>query len=418
MFRKMTIALTLAICATAAFALPKPSEVKAAVASGNYAKAESMLLEVMKEKPSAKAHYDLGQVYAFEGKHKDSLNEFRQAQALDPTLKFASSAAEFTKKLANEQTLVAPPPVVVAQQQHPVSTVAQAEYGKIYSNPREIAQPLPVQHDSGGSGGTILAVLLVVLLAGGIAAYFLTRKKVTDDLNEKAGVSKERKNTLLDFAKKLEDAALITKTATYGDASKRQILDRIIGLQTQVRNALADLKDGKEVTASRLATIETNVDSVVDQSANGIRATVEETTSAWRDAPKPMFPEAAPAPFTPPAPMPPAPSYSSAPAPRVVHHHHYDPAPAPVVQNNSGDMLTGILIGQAISHPTHERTVYVEREAPRRVERDEYVAEPAPAPVYQAPAPTPKFDTSSDDTDDYVAAAPSVDAAPAADDTY
>ncbi len=179
------------------------------------------------------------------------------------------------------------------------------------------------------------------------------------------------------------------------------------------------MKDGKEVTASRLATIETNVDSVVDQSANGVRAvpaaehSVEvaqpapaPTTSAWRDAPKPMFPQPAPSTI-----------FTPAPAPRVVHHHHYDPAPAPVVQNNSGDLLTGILIGEAISRPTHDRTVYVEREVPRRVERDEYVA--APAPAYVAPAPAPTFDTSDDDSkDDYAASAPAVDSAPADDDTY
>ena len=50
MFRKLMATLVLALCAMTAFALPKPSEVKAAFAAGDYAKAESMLNEVMKEK--------------------------------------------------------------------------------------------------------------------------------------------------------------------------------------------------------------------------------------------------------------------------------------------------------------------------------------------------------------------------------
>lgn len=410
MFRRMTVALVLAVCAATAFALPKPSEVKAAVASGNYAKAESMLLEVMKEKPSARAHYDLGQVYTYEGKHKDALNEYRQAQALDPSLKFASSAAEFTKKLATAQTLVAPPPVVVAQAPAP----------QVFMPTLPVASA-PVQHESSGSGGTILAVLLVLLVGGGVAAYFLTRKKTQDDLTQKTNVSKERMSALLDFSKKLEDSILIAKTATYSDFMKRQILDRIAGLQTQVRNALADLKDGKEVTASRLATIETNVELAVDQAANGIHEVAapapapevaSPTTSAWRDAPKPMFTSPAP-----------TPTYTRAPSPAVVHHHHYDPAPAPVVVNNSGtDMLTGILIGEALSRPTHERTVYVDRTpAPRQVQEDSYEAPaPAPAPRYSAPAPTPvaTFDSNDDDKDDYSSSSSSVDSAPAADDSY
>jgi gas vesicle protein len=401
MFRKLFLAVALSVCAVAAFALPKPSEVKAAVASGNYAKAESMLLEVMKEKPSAKAHYDLGQVYTFEGKHKDALNEFRQAQALDPSLKFASSATEFTKKLATAQALVAPPPVVVAQSTAPailMPTIPQA------TSPA-------VQHDSGGSGGTILVVLLLLLVGGGAVAFFLMRKKTSDDLNEKASAAKESMNFLLGHAKSLEDATLIAKTATYPDAQKRRVLDRIAVLQSQVRNALADLKDGKEVTANRMATIETNVMEAVDQATNGVRAepaqehSVEVAREYTPRAEADLHQSVAPAPR-------PMPTYTRAPSPTVIHHHHSSPSPAPIVQNNSGmDLLTGVLIGQAISHPTHERTVYVER-APildtPRYERDSY----------EAPAPAPTFDVAEDSKDDYVADAPSVDSAPADNDSY
>lgn len=417
MIRKLLLAVTLSACAAMAFAIPKPSEVKAAVASGNYAKAESMLLEVMKEKPSARAHYDLGQVYTFEGKHKDALNEYRQAQALDPSLKFASTAAEFTKKLATAQTLVAPAPVVVAQNSMPVFPATP---------PVSFRVDPPVQHESsGGSGSGIIVGLLVLLVFGGVAAFFLMRKKVTDDVAEKTGISKDQMNNLLGMAKQLEDSVLIAKTSVISEDDRKLVLGRITALQTNVRNTIAEIKDGKGCTAVTIARLQALVDQVVDESQNGIKVaavatpaaehSVEvareyapraeanvapPTTSAWGSAPKPMFP-------------------SPAPAPTVFHHYH--PAPAPVVvQNNSGDLLTGVLIGEALSNH-HDRTVYVEREVPRRVERDEYVAAPAPAPTYYAPAPAPAatFDSNDDTKDDYEAPSSSVDTSDSSDsDSY
>ncbi|NBU17998.1 MAG: tetratricopeptide repeat protein [Betaproteobacteria bacterium] len=48
-----------------ALALPSPKDIETEIQAGNFAKAESMLREVIAEKPqSAKAHYELGQVLA------------------------------------------------------------------------------------------------------------------------------------------------------------------------------------------------------------------------------------------------------------------------------------------------------------------------------------------------------------------
>ena len=53
-------AALMSLCALA-WALPTPQDIEAAVNSGKLAQAESMLREVIKEKPnSAKAHYELG----------------------------------------------------------------------------------------------------------------------------------------------------------------------------------------------------------------------------------------------------------------------------------------------------------------------------------------------------------------------
>ena len=427
MFKRLAVIAALSLSCAVAFAIPKPSEVKAAVASGNYVLAEQLLKQVMQEKPSARAHYDLGQVYVFEGKHNQALSEFRQAQALDPSLKFASSAAEFTKKLANEQNLVAPPPVVAQVSPAPTYTVP--------SIPSTAATTATVQHDGGGS--SFLPALLVILLLSGVAvgAYFVVSGKRQKKQEEDAATAskREKNTTLLGFSKSLEDATLICKTATYGDAQKRQILDRITGLQSTVRTMIGDLKDGKEVSASRMAQLESNVNMAVDQATNGVPAPTPAVPASEHsvEVAREYTPRAeadvytanrtpAPAPMGRPAYVP-----TPAPAPTVVHHYH-EPAPAPVIVNNNDGLLTGILIGNALGDHHHdrviEREVFVER-APRidtpRYERDSYEDRtPAPAPYYApAPAPAPTFD-SNDDQDDYAASPPAVDSSSDDSDTY
>jgi len=397
MFRKLFATLALAVFAVAAFAMPKPSDVKAAFNAGNYALAESMLQEVMKERPTAQVHYQLGQVYAKEGKHAEALNEFRQAQALDPSLKFASSAAIFTKNLADEQAIVAPPPTVVVQAQ-----------------PRAPAYVAPthVNRDTESSGGGILGVLLgiVVVVGAGIGLFvFLSGRKAKQDALKAETADRLQKNTaLLGFTKQLEDAALIAKTATYSDAMKKQIGDRIIALQVSIRGAIGDLKDGREVSSSRMATFESNVNAVVEQATNGLTVT----------APTPVPEQVAEvtSEYTPRAEADVYQRPSVAPVPTQTVFHHYSspsPAPAPVIVNNGGnDLLTGVLIGNMLSG-NHDHTVYVERDrpvmdAPRR-ERDEYVA-PAPA----------KLDTSEDDdrSNSYSSSSSSFDSGSSSSDSY
>ncbi|MDD2547122.1 MAG: tetratricopeptide repeat protein [Burkholderiaceae bacterium] len=94
------LALALWACAQVALALPAPKDIEAAVRQGQFAQAESMLREVLKEKPlSAKAHYELGQVLAREQRYLEAQQALLQAQKLDPALKFAASPAVFQRVL-------------------------------------------------------------------------------------------------------------------------------------------------------------------------------------------------------------------------------------------------------------------------------------------------------------------------------
>lgn len=125
------VAVCLLAMATWALALPTPKDIEAAVAAGQYSQAEALLREVIHDKPqSAKAHYELGQVLAREARYAEAEHALKQAQTLDPSLKFAASAEKFNQTmdkvhaLASTATLSSPPaaqstPAVVAA---PVST--------------------------------------------------------------------------------------------------------------------------------------------------------------------------------------------------------------------------------------------------------------------------------------------------------
>ncbi len=92
-----SLLLGMALTASAlAFALPSPKDIEAAVSQGHLQQAETLLREVIEAKPqSAKAHYELGQVLLREHRAKEAHAELLAAKAIDPSLKFATSAAQF-----------------------------------------------------------------------------------------------------------------------------------------------------------------------------------------------------------------------------------------------------------------------------------------------------------------------------------
>jgi hypothetical protein len=88
----------LALSSALAFALPSSKDIDAAVNAGRLSQAESMLREVIQEKPqSAKAHYELGQVLARQEHYADAQIALKKAKELDPALKFAASPEKFNE---------------------------------------------------------------------------------------------------------------------------------------------------------------------------------------------------------------------------------------------------------------------------------------------------------------------------------
>ena len=98
MKRKMMLA---AACAAAlwsasALALPSVNDVQAAVKAGDFPKAETMMQEVVADKPqSAKAHYLYAEILAHDAKFSDAAAQARQARQLDPALSFTNDPEKF-----------------------------------------------------------------------------------------------------------------------------------------------------------------------------------------------------------------------------------------------------------------------------------------------------------------------------------
>jgi hypothetical protein len=107
---KSVVAGVFVLAASLALALPTPKDIEAAVTAGQYTQAETMLREVLQDKPqSAKAHYELGQVLAHEHRYKEAQIELQKAKDIDPSLKFATSPEKFNAVLAKVNDLAAAP---------------------------------------------------------------------------------------------------------------------------------------------------------------------------------------------------------------------------------------------------------------------------------------------------------------------
>ena len=131
---------------TWALALPSPKDIEASVQAGQLDRAESQLREVLSEKPSsARAHYELGQVLAREGRYIEAEQALRQAQQLEPSLKFAQSPQQFNDLLAKLGTRTRTPSTAgdAAAWHAPTTSAAPALNSPPLLQRQAPAQPTP-----------------------------------------------------------------------------------------------------------------------------------------------------------------------------------------------------------------------------------------------------------------------------------
>ena len=128
--KRLVFALVLGLFSALALALPSPKDIETAVNAGQLTQAEAMLREVIRDKPaSAKAHYELGQVLTRGGRNIEAGDALRDAQRLDPTLKFARDPQHFRdllNKTSGAALSSAPTRVTEQPVQAPVHSQAPA----------------------------------------------------------------------------------------------------------------------------------------------------------------------------------------------------------------------------------------------------------------------------------------------------
>ena len=155
---KSVVAGALVLSATLALALPTPKDIEAAVAAGHYTQAETMLREVLQDKPqSAKAHYELGQVLAHEHRYKEAQTELQKAKDIDPSLKFATSPDKFNIVLAKVSDLAAAPMSSVVME----PSVAPGIHAAAMASPEPVA-------NGGGSSLTYVWLAIAGLVVLGL----------------------------------------------------------------------------------------------------------------------------------------------------------------------------------------------------------------------------------------------------------
>jgi hypothetical protein len=94
------------LASAVAWAVPTVQQVEAEVQQGHYAQAEGMMREVVQAKPgSAKAHYIYAEILAHNGSFPKAAEEAKEAQRLDPDIKFTQPEKfqTFEKLLEREQ---------------------------------------------------------------------------------------------------------------------------------------------------------------------------------------------------------------------------------------------------------------------------------------------------------------------------
>jgi tetratricopeptide (TPR) repeat protein len=158
----------LALLTSMAFALPAPKDIEQAVQAGNYQQAETLVREVLREKPeSAKAHYQLGEILARQSRMPEAHKALVRAQELDPALKFTNQPEKFRDLFARTG---APAPGATVSSGLQSTPVATPSTGQSSNN----AQQRPAAAE--GIGSSIpMSYVWIGLIAVGILAFLLVR---------------------------------------------------------------------------------------------------------------------------------------------------------------------------------------------------------------------------------------------------
>ncbi|WP_432263102.1 tetratricopeptide repeat protein [Cupriavidus sp. TMH.W2] len=351
--RRLFVLFAFLLVTAASYAVPSSADVANAVSQNDWPRAEALLKEVLQERDSAKAHYQLGQVYAHQFRHADALTEFLAAQKIDPTLKFASSEKLFKSLLEKERAIVdgditdpAKPSNLPAAEPKLSDEIKLPQPSVPAATILTTVAKLPV---SEGSATWWLITGFAVFL-GPLALFFAMKKRddkrVAQEQKKVVAKAKEQLNEILPLSSQLRDAELECKTASYDSVKKDAVLEKLGVVRADLLSAITTTKGGVPIDASKLQ-------SLKSQSADALKAV---STGEWPVTQAPKAGETTPySPFGESRTI-----ESSRGAESGSGYSHYErPAATPlpqtvVVREGSNDgLLTGLLLGSMLSNNSH-----------------------------------------------------------------
>jgi len=309
-----------------AWALPSTQEVDAAVRAGNLPLAEDLVRQVIRERPtSAKAHYELGQILAQEGRHREAVAELDAARRIDASLGFAASPRIFQEKFDREQRLVE----AIPPQRQPVQVAKMADANA---------------SDSHGWVWVLLGAGIVGTL-GFIIFRRIAKSKVEA---ERRDASQAQLARLLPLTSRLDDIRLEARAAAYGKDIKNQLVARADELSRHVASRIEAVKNGFQVDPGDVSGLADSVDTLAVWAATGNRPPeipVGHNGGTFSAGGASVW-------GAPPAP--------------VNQGNVYGSQPQVVVVDNSSGFVGGMIVGDLMRHDRLiERDRIIEREVPR-----------------------------------------------------
>ncbi|MEJ8798799.1 tetratricopeptide repeat protein [Trinickia caryophylli] len=345
-------AVSLALLAGPAFAVPSAQQVERSMAQGNWQQADAELTQVLQAHPNnAHAHYLYGQVLAREGRYAEGLAQIEQAKQLDPQIRFtdASRFSQVEARIRGQAERGARAMAPSAPAQHAANPFVQQQ--------AQAVPAAPVRHGPSMAAWIGIAVLLVAIAL--VLRWTLRRARS----NEEGQAGEPRRAQLKRATELLNAARALKLDARLSSAPGHEaLLAEIEGAETELRELVEGLSNGNNpVPPYQLDDLDRRLDSLKARAEgrpdpNAAPAPVAGGTggtSAYAQEAERLQQQSGQAPY-----------------------QQQPPQQPPVIVQQGGGfgggmggLLTGVLLGEALSHGRDrvvEREVIVDDETRRR----------------------------------------------------
>lgn len=426
---KFMIAMALVFHTIVSFAAPNPKQVQEAMKAKNWGQAQSMLQEVIKEKPkSAVAWFLIAQVYEQQGNKNAARQALLKAKELDPSIRFAKNPdmeaamekrlgisnsgdapnrnsnsgnnsnstriasndrgerTERTERKAPRSTesdsprvgshvsLPTPPSGVSPSYETAGKVAATAGAATIAANsPDSKAKPADSAHQESSGGGGWFIALILIAAAGGVA-YFFYAKNESKKANEQRDT--DRRALLTRALDAQTRAEKLMKMARFDAPEGSSFVGTAQMLSSSANGAISRLKGSANASTFSAREEDRLLD---DLEARLDRAETQAARKAWTE--EEVRPAPSPAPSAPvyqdryvdrsPAPSYPQPGHAPVQPQQGYNYPQQAPAPTVIVQDSGPSLLSTVLIADALSsHGSGRRERELERDLERERERN------------------------------------------------